>query len=222
MTPSTLLRPEPTRTTVRRFIAERVRDGSLRPGHRLSPASLATELGVSATPLREALIELVRDGYLDNRSQYGFAVRPLRIKEVRELYPMIAALECLAVRDGTFSQDRLAELDHINSRFAKAKKPAELRALDDEWHSTLVAASDNETLHEMLGMLQARVQRYEDAYIRYSGNVPVSAKQHRSIARALKGGDTTLAVKALEDNWRSGIRFLVPWLEQQQSAGDEA
>lgn len=215
--PPSLLTPELTRATVRRFLAERVRSGSLRPGDRLSPAALAGELGVSATPLREALIELVRDGYLDNRSQHGFAVRLLSAKEVKDLYPLIASLESLAVREGTFSEDRLDELDRINSRFTKARKPAEMRALDDEWHSTLVAASENETLHEMLGVLKARVQRYEDAYVRFSGNMPVSAKQHRSICRALRSGDAALAIKGLEENWRSGIQFLVPWLEQHQS-----
>ena len=215
-----LSRPEPTRSTVRRYIAERVRDGSLCPGDRLSPAALATELGVSATPLREALIELVRDGYLDNRSQYGFAVRPLSAREVRELYPMIAALESLAIRDVNFSDEKLVELDRINTQFAKAKKPAEMSALDAEWHSTLVAASDTETLHEMLGILKARVQRYEDAYVRYSGKMPDSAKQHRAITRALRRGDVDVAAKALEDNWLSGIRFLVPWLERQSGEND--
>ena len=217
---ATLLRSEPTRATVRRFIAERVRDGSLRPGDRLSPAALAIELGVSATPLREALIELVRDGYLENRSQYGFAVRPLSAREVRELYPIIAALESLAVRDATYSDQTLAELERINTRFAKARKPAETSALDAQWHSTLVSASDNETLHEMLGILKARVQRYEDAYVRYSGKMPDSAKQHRAITRALKQGKTNTALKALEENWISGIRFLVPWLEQRSDQNE--
>jgi DNA-binding GntR family transcriptional regulator len=210
------LRSEPTRASVRRFIAERVRDGSLHPGDRLSPSALAAELGVSATPLREALIELVRDGYLDNRSQYGFAVRPLRADEVRELYPMIATLECLAVREAEFSEEKLAELDRINARFATARKPSEMSALDTEWHSTLVSVSNNQTLHEMLGILKARVQRYEDAYVRYSGKMPDSARQHRLVTRALRRGDADAATKALEDNWLAGIRFLVPWLERQQ------
>lgn len=187
----------------------------MRPGDRLSPAALAGELGVSATPLREALIELVRDGYLDNRSQYGFTVRPLRAKEVGELYPLIASLEAQAMRSQTFSTDTLDELDRINALFAKASKPAEVSALDSMWHSNLVANSDNETLHEMIDMLKARVQRYEEAYIRYSGALPASARQHRAITRALRSGQLESAEKLLEDNWLAGIRFLVPWLESE-------
>jgi DNA-binding GntR family transcriptional regulator len=216
-----LVRSEPTRTAVRRLIAERVRNGSLRPGDRLSPAMLGVELGVSATPLREALIELVRDGYLDNRSQYGFAVRPLRVREVEELYTMISSLESLAIRQQTFDSEKLAELDHINARFTKARKPSDVSALDGLWHTTLLSGSDNDTLHEMLGILKSRVQRYEDAYIRYSGAMPGSAKQHRAITRALRGEDVETATKVLEENWLSGIKFLVPWLEglRPQRAG---
>ncbi|HEY0528539.1 MAG TPA: GntR family transcriptional regulator [Gemmatimonadaceae bacterium] len=210
-----ILRPEPTRAAVRRFIAEQVREGSLRPGDKLSPAALASELGVSATPMREALIELVRDGYLDNRAQYGFTVRPLTVKEVRELYPLIASLEVLAMRSQTFTPESLDELDRINSLFIKASKPAEVSALDSMWHSNLVANSDSETLHEMIDMLKARVQRYEEAYIRYSGALPASARQHRAITRALRGGQIGPAEKTLEENWLAGIRFLVPWLESQ-------
>ena len=208
-----LIRSEPTRAAVRRLIADRVRNGSLRPGERLSPAMLAAELGVSATPLREALIELVRDGYLDNRSQYGFAVRPLRVKEVQELYPVISSLESLAIRQQIFDSEKLDELDRINARFAKARKPSDANALDAFWHSTLVSRSENDTLHEMLEILKSRVQRYENAYTRYSGAMPASAKQHRAITRALRGGDVETAAKVLEENWLSGIGFLVPWLE---------
>ena len=212
-----LLRSEPTRAAVRRFIAEQVREGNLLPGDKLSPAALASELGVSATPLREALIELVRDGYLDNRSQYGFTVRPLRAKEVRELYPLIASLEVLAMRSQTFTASALDELDRINALFAKASKPTEVSALDSMWHSNLVANSDNETLHEMIHMLKARVQRYEEAYIRYSGALPASARQHRAITRALRNGQLEVAEKNLEENWLAGIRFLIPWLESQSN-----
>ncbi len=221
MTSPAIIRSEPTRAAVRRLITERVRNGFLRPGDKLSPAALAGELGISATPLREALIELVRDGYLDNRSQYGFAVRPLRVKEVEELYPTISSLESLAIRQQTFDSVKLDELDRINARFAKARKASDVSALDGLWHSTLVSANDNDTLHEMLGILKSRVQRYEDAYIRYSGAMPGSAKQHRAITRALRGGDVETAARILEENWLTGIKFLVPWLEgrQPQRAG---
>jgi DNA-binding GntR family transcriptional regulator len=213
-----ILQPEPTRTAVRRFIAEQVREGRLHPGDKLSPAALASELGVSATPLREALIELVRDGYLDNRSQYGFTVRPLRAKEVRELYPLIASLEVLALSSQTFAASTLDELDRINALFSKASKPAEVSALDTFWHSTLVANADNETLHEMLALLKARVQRYEEAYIRFSGALPASARQHRAITRALRNDKLDIAQQMLEENWLAGIRFLVPWLESQSGS----
>jgi DNA-binding GntR family transcriptional regulator len=69
----------------------------------------------------------------------------------------------------------------------------------------------------MIHMLKARVQRYEEAYIRYSGALPASARQHRAITRALRNGQLEVAEKNLEENWLAGIRFLIPWLESQSN-----
>jgi DNA-binding GntR family transcriptional regulator len=204
---------EPTRSTIRREIEARVRDGSLSPGDRISPALVARELGVSATPMREALIELVRVGYLENRSQYGFAVRPLLSREVKELYPLIANLESVAVRADPPDKETIERLDEINGRFAKARRPPDISRLEDEWHAELISRSDNQTLREMLSVLKARVRRYEDAYFRHSGAMPSSAKQHRGVTRALRGGDIDAALDTLQENWLSSVRFLVPWLE---------
>ena len=71
--------------------------GDLLPGNRLQDVLLAAELGVSRTPVREALLRLERDGLVESDPNRGFFVAPLSRKEVAEIYPMVWALECLAL-----------------------------------------------------------------------------------------------------------------------------
>lgn len=216
--PSLVLSNEPIRATVRRDIAQRVLDGLLAPGTQIQPATLAADYGVSATPVREALIELVHDGFLENRARRGFCVRPLTADEVEELYPLIWSLEALAVRSTTPDRTRLDELDRINARLGAATDPRVVHRLDDEWHRLLVAASPNATLHELLHVLKRRVSRYEDAYMRHAGSIGQSVDHHAAITAALRSGDVDRATATLEANWRIGLEFLVPWLRESAPA----
>ena len=203
---------EPIRATLHRLLLRRILDGSLPPGRQLMPASLAGELGVSATPVREALIELEQDGFLDNPANRGFAVRRLTAREAEELYPLIWTLEALALRSAPPGEATLAELDALNARFARETEPQALQGLDVQWHEHLVRECPNDTLHQMLTVLKRRVYRYEDASLRHSGGIPGSSDEHRRIAECLRRGNVEDAVGLLEENWRKGLRFLLPWL----------
>jgi DNA-binding FadR family transcriptional regulator len=110
--------PEARRSSVRRELQERILSGALPPGTTIVPAEAAREFEVSATPMREALIELVRDGLLDNRANYGFTVRPLSAVEVNELYPLVWTLEALAIRTPLPSADTRWTLNGTTPSFA--------------------------------------------------------------------------------------------------------
>ena len=205
---------ESRRSTVRRALQERILSGALPPGTTIVPAEAAREFEVSATPMREALIELVRDGLLDNRANYGFTVRALSAMEVNELYPLIWTLETLAIRSPVPGEDTLQRLEKINRQFAKAADPSRAYALDLEWHDTLTRESGNRTLGETLASLKRRIRRYETAYIRFAGDRPKSVEHHGRIIAALRRGDVERAGKILEEHWRISIGFLVPWLDR--------
>src|SRR3569623_316123 len=93
----------PARTTSRirerleTALREMVVTGALEPGGKLNERVLAGRLGASRTPLREALLQLEREGLIRSDLRRGFTVEPLSAQEVREVYPMNACLDCLAV-----------------------------------------------------------------------------------------------------------------------------
>src|ERR1700694_4505406 len=91
--------PQPSsRAACAAALRDRILTGALRPGALLSPAELASALHGSATPAREALIELTLEGRVESRPALGFRVRELTVREAQELYPLIWTLEGLALR----------------------------------------------------------------------------------------------------------------------------
>ncbi|WP_454299390.1 GntR family transcriptional regulator [Salana multivorans] len=86
------------RSQVRRELLARMRSGAVVPGEGINEVQLAAELGVSRTPLREALIALESEGQIESEDGKGFRFVPLRAREFEELAPIMATLEGLALK----------------------------------------------------------------------------------------------------------------------------
>jgi DNA-binding GntR family transcriptional regulator len=202
----------PIRDLARQHVLDKVIAGQLPAGKIISPVELASDLGMSPTPVREAFIELVRDGFLENLPRRGFVVRPLSAEEAAELYPIGWTLEGLAVRSAPPKQVTLDRLDAINRTMAKAGAPLELHKLDCEWHDTLVSDYSSNTLRELLNLVRNRLRRYEVAYFRHGGSVPASVDQHAAISSFLRRGELAPALEVLRANWMIGLPLLSSWL----------
>lgn len=190
------------RTSVKELLARRIVRGELSPGAPLNLAELATVLGVSVTPLREALIELERDGLVHSILNRGYFVRPLDEGEMRELYPIVAALEILALKSGPPSAERLRELDALNERLRGERSPGKCIELDDRWHSTLLADCPNATLLRLLPALKRRLYRYEYLFMSDESLQAESARQHAAITAAIRKKNLERAAALLEENWQ--------------------
>jgi DNA-binding GntR family transcriptional regulator len=205
----------PIRDLARIHILDQVIGGQLPTGKIISPVDLASHLGVSPTPVREAFIELVRDGFLENLPRRGFVVRQLSAEEAAELYPLGWTLEGLAIRSAPPRAATLDRLDAVNSQMAGATAPLEIHTLDREWHEMLVSEYRNRTLHELLILVRTRLRRYEVAYFRHGGSVPASADQHAAISASLRRGQISAALDQLKANWMIGLPLVSGWLERQ-------
>jgi DNA-binding GntR family transcriptional regulator len=210
--------PVPIRLQIREVLQDRILGGTLPAGTVLQPAAVATELGTSATPAREALIELARDGLLEARPNRGFAVAALSSTEVRELYPLVGALEAFALRTTVHSTRQLDALSALNTRFAAATNPRTRHALDTKWHELLLAPCPNASGQHILRDLRRRLRRYEIAYLRHDGRFPASAGQHERILAALRGGRRANAAALLEQNWQQGVEALGAWVHVVERA----
>lgn len=203
---------QPIRARIRQELLDRILDGRLAPRAPVRHADMAQALGVSVTPLREALIELAREGLLEARPNRGFVVAPFRRQELSDLYELISMLETAALRDVPRPTAHLARLDALNRELADAAgDPWRAVRLDSAWHRELIADDPNEIREEVLRGLKLRAIRYAYPYLREAGRIPRSVEQHDTIIARLRDGDVEGAVRALEENWRP--RVMLRWLE---------
>ena len=209
----------PLRHKVRRVVQRAILHGTLAPGGDVNEAALAAQLGVSRTPLREALLGLEAEGYLESAAGRGFSVAPLTARDVGEIYPVLWTLEGLALRAaGPPKAAAMKRLGEINKELESAARSSQKAlTLDRKFHDLLLSGCRNRLLLEAIGLLKDLAERYELAYMRHSGQVPISAKQHRAILAALRKGNVARAVKHLEENWRVSQEFLVPWIQSLQA-----
>ena len=205
----------PLRDQVHHAIVDRILRDELRPGARISDTALARELGVSRTPIREALLRLEREGFLEADIGRGFFVKPLSVREVREAYPVLWTLEVLALRGtGAPTPERCADLERINAALEGEDDPERRIDLDGEWHRTLLEPCGNEYLMGLIASLKSVIRRYEYAYMQNAGYIPVSTRAHEEIAELVVAGDVEGAVPLLENNWRFTMQSLLGWLHE--------
>jgi DNA-binding GntR family transcriptional regulator len=197
-------------------ILERVHRGELPPGIRVRDTSLAGQLGISRTPIREALLRLATEGVLDADMGRGFRVRRLDPAEMRDTGAILSALEVLALRSSPdLPADRLPRLSEIDRELANTRgNPDRVVALEEEWHRTLLRDCPNQRLRDMIDSVWQTPRRYMRAYLRDAGRVSLSTQHHARIIEALRRKDMEAAAERLGHHWERGIEELGSWMER--------
>lgn len=205
------------RSNVSEVVAATVRamivDGRLAEGERINEVRLSEALGVSRTPLREALNRLAAEGALNSTPSLGYSVRPLTLEEFEQVYAVRPLLDPEALRlAGLPSPERLAQLEALNRDFAAAEDAEEAIAIDDQWHLELIAGCPNRVLIELIQNFILRTRRYEIALMRETPNVARATDDHDRILAALHDRDLSGACVALKQNMQSGFAPIAAWL----------
>ena len=216
-----------TRNIERRRLGEQVADvlgkqiagGKYPAGMHLSEIHLCTELGVSRTPVREALFKLEEKGLVISHPNRGFFIAPLRKHTVREHYPILAALDALALRTSRkFTADEVAALEALNARMAKSGKSApEMYQLDLDFHDNLINKCENRQLLSLIETLKAQTRRYDGGYKRGLADRKRAHREHVKIIAAIKTGNNEKAAALLEKHWLGGIETVTGWIDSQET-----
>jgi DNA-binding GntR family transcriptional regulator len=199
-------------------VRKRIVDGRLPAGERINEVHLSQQLGVSRTPLREALSRLAAEGALTSVPRFGYFVRALTLEEFEQIYDIRPLLDPEALRlAGVPAPERLERLEKLNRKLARARDPETAIALDDEWHLELVAGCPNRVLIELIENIILRTRRYELALMRETPNVRRASEEHARILAALRAGNLAAACAALKRNMQSGREPIVSWLRARES-----
>lgn len=182
-------------------------DGTLAPGEQLRDLELADWLGVSRTPVREALLRLAGSGLVESSPGRSTAVTSLDLRAVREARDVVAAMHEVAVREAVASLTRsdLASMREANRRFrgavAEGDVAAALRA-DDDFHGVAVAVAANRAVVSVLDQFTPVLRRAER--LRFSTpDGRASVARHDELIRLCAAGDAEAAAAAAFDTWHT-------------------
>lgn len=199
-------------------VRRRIVDGRLPAGERINEVHLSQELGVSRTPLREALGRLAAEGALTNVPRFGYFVRALTLEEFEQIYDIRPLLDPEALRlAGVPEPKRMERLEKLNRRLAAARSSEAAIEIDDAWHRELLAECPNRVLVELIENNILRTRRYELALMRETSNVLRATEDHSRILAALHEGDLEGACNALRRNMQSGRAPIASWLRARES-----
>jgi len=193
-------------------------DGRLPAGERINEVQLAQQLGISRTPLREALARLAHEGALRSVPRIGYFARPLTLEELEQIYPIRRLLDPEALQlSGLPSRERMERLRELNEKIRNAADADVAITLDDEWHLELIADCPNRVLLDLIRQFMQRTRRYEIALMRESRNVSLASSSHRAVMAALRRRDLSAACDALRHHLTTGYEPIASWLRARES-----
>lgn len=195
-------------------IRDWILDGTLVPGEPLRDEALAEALGMSRTPVREALQRLEDDGLVVTSATRRTFVSPVTLTQAREIFPIVTSLETLAVELAAPHMDSaaLAAMRGANARLAAALAAEDASAAleaDTALHAVFIERSGNAELIALLTDLKSKVRRIDRTF--WGGaDRSASVRDHDALIEAFAAGDVTTARKTLRRNWERGLAWINP------------
>ncbi|MGI9371597.1 MAG: GntR family transcriptional regulator [Hyphomicrobiales bacterium] len=183
-----------------RTLREMTVNFSLRPGERINEVALARELGVSRTPLREALNRLVAESFIDFEPGRGFVCRKLSVADVYDLYQMRIAVETFSVRMAVekASDNELARIadfwEHASGDAGYSLE--QMLAYDEHFHESIAALTENKELMRTLKNINARIRFFR--WVDMEERRPRTRTETRDIIAAMQKRDADNAVHLMQ------------------------
>lgn len=205
MEPVDLNSYKPLRELVLETIREAIINGTLKPRERLMEIQLAEELGVSRTPIREALRKLELEGFIVMVPRKGAYVADITFKDIADVFEIRASLEALAagLAAERITEEEIEYLERhlVEKADAIAKKDiSRLVEVDTKFHEAIYRASRNERLFSIINNLREQIQRYRSLSLAYPGRMKHSLEEHRLIVEAIQARDIPGARQAAQEH----------------------
>jgi DNA-binding GntR family transcriptional regulator len=204
-------------------IRHRILEDIWATGHQALEQELALELGVSRTPIREALIRLQRDGLVEVIPRHGMRVLPISPSDVKEIYQILTSLESLAVELAAarkLSAKELEPIERASQDMKAAYEASDMKAwaqADERFHRHLVTLSGNKILTEVVESFWGRAHRARMSMLALRNSPADSTREHIKLLEAIREGDGSLARKTLEAHRTRGASDLSKMLQQYRN-----
>ncbi|MBQ2678778.1 MAG: GntR family transcriptional regulator [Firmicutes bacterium] len=210
----------PLREIVYNTLREAILNGKLQSEERLMENQLAQRLGVSRTPIREALRMLAQENLVGIVPRKGAQVLKMSEKDVKDILEVRASLETLAVELAAIriTDEEVASLKKIHKNFVKAVNSAEfsdMADLDANFHDVIFRASKNDKLLSIVNNLKIQLYRYRLAYLKYTeDNRKLAVKQHNELIKAIENHDSAKAKEVAAKHIKSQSEAIIEVIEK--------
>lgn len=213
ITPSEIDPKQPIGPQVYALLKRKILILALQPNEALSEKELATRLGVSRTPVREALIRLADEALVDIFPQRGTLVSPIRIAEVLEAQFLREALEAAVVRKAAEEPspklvDEMATLLTRQQRAAKGADPEDFMRLDEMFHSAISEGVAMPRAWRLIQSVKGQMDRVRFLSLPNKSHLLLLTEQHAEIFHAIEAGDPDRAEAAMRHHLKEVLQTI--------------
>lgn len=195
------------------LISKKIISGELKPKTRIRINEMSEALGISRTPVREAILRLEDEGLILSKANRWTMVAPINIDETLNIYPIISSLEQLALKIGfsNINDEVIEELENINENIKKIqskKNHIKILELDQAFHKEIIDLAQNSEIDSLLDGLKRKVSRVDIYFFENDSHKMSSFDEHAEIIKYLKKKDLEKALLAIEKNWATTMSSL--------------
>lgn len=188
----------PLRDVVFNTLRRAILKGELKPGERLMEIALADKLGVSRTPIREAIRKLELEGLVVMAPRKGAKVASITERDLNDVLEVRKGMEVLAIslackRITGEELDKLEAIEQSFQSLIESGNLTELAEMDVKFHDTIYQATNNQRLVQLLNNLREQMYRYRMEYLKDIAVRRTLAEEHKAICEALQGRDESKA-----------------------------
>ena len=189
-------------------LRQRILERDLEPGSWLDERSLCEQLGISRTPMREAIKVLASEGLVTMKLRRGAYVTEMNERDVREAYQLLALLESDAcgIVAATASESQMTELKQVHEKLeAAATQRESFFAANEQFHLLLLAIEGNRWRQSIVGDLRRLMKLNRHHSLFHHGRLTESLQEHRGIMNALLERDANRAKQLMGKHFENGL-----------------
>lgn len=205
---------KPLRDVVFESLRKAIVEGSLKPGQRLMEVQLAEQLGVSRTPVREAIRKLELEGFVIMLPRKGAYVADMSVKDIVDVLEVRAALEGLAANLAAerMEEKEIEELKKVSEDLNEAMKERNLDEIlkkDVEFHQCIFESAGNKKLTQMINSLWEQVYRFRAGYMSDQSAMSGIREEHEQLINAIIRGEGEEASKCAKEHIERAEQYMI-------------
>lgn len=226
LSPIQLENYKPLREIVFETLRKAILDGTLKPGERLMEVQMAEDMGVSRTPVREAIRKLELEGLVLMIPRKGAYVSGISSKDIADVFEVRASLESLAAG---LAAERIGEeeLEALNRMMVQVTINSELGDMeklvqsDTDFHEQIYRASRNLRLVQIIHNLRDQIQRFRSASLAHPGRIKETLEEHKNLLEAISQRDIVAARRLAQEHIENAESSIMDALEGHPELLDE-